>query len=750
MMSSSLIPADDLLRKNSIEAGGSQEELAKGNKRIPSTRKGGSICKPYYRTRRRIKSELSNSPDSSFVDSCHSFQDHVALNHQAQEALAIGNEKIHVKRKRGSICITYYRTRRRIKSESFNFPDLSSSDRCTYFQDHVTLTPEAQAGGVMFSDCLANSLESTTTTYLDNQLADGCHEAVQNDYMDGSMREDGLYKLTENVCLLLTDNLMSFFDPDIEPEDDKHLHKVDSDNSSAVTEVEYASLPDSLWSFSDKECVVCSLNTEDTIDDIPNSQLLNSPVNVLEYPSFQGDDEQDVCHWEDDVESTSISHLDLVQLSDGEIICTLNTIDPEIPCNDNISLLNHQYASVKPQVATDSIDLASSFTQSQMDCLDLSSEIDSAHSHAAEIDTSTSEHKSDSDLPSFPDIEDPEFPCSDDRFLLVHQSPSVRPQIATDSIDPTSSFTSLQMDCPDLSSEIHSAHLDVGNTLKSVPMDDNPSMLDHNYNRYLHCFRDIGNPEMPSPFVTPQTATDSTGLTSYFTQSQMEVSHLSSEFDSANPHVGSTLISPSVDLSPSVSDCNNSDSDSNSDLPCLPEIEALILKLEFNHAQDSGIANEVKRRKYTHCNMTINTMKQSSSQRTMSSLGAFAVFSSRHYNYFIKKTEVTVGRSTDDTNVDIDLRKESHANLISRQQAIIKMETDGTFTLTNIGKGRSILVTGKPIDHGQVAALGSGCLIQIRGMNFMFEINERYVRCYLDIGIQKSQGKFRTYEWSVN
>lgn len=45
-------------------------------------------------------------------------------------------------------------------------------------------------------------------------------------------------------------------------------------------------------------------------------------------------------------------------------------------------------------------------------------------------------------------------------------------------------------------------------------------------------------------------------------------------------------------------------------------------------------------------------------------------------------------------------------------QAIIKMETDGKFSLTNIGKG-SISVKGKSIDHGQEAALGSGCLIQV-------------------------------------
>ncbi|KAJ0888700.1 hypothetical protein HanRHA438_Chr09g0404881 [Helianthus annuus] len=78
-------------------------------------------------------------------------------------------------------------------------------------------------------------------------------------------------------------NLMTFFDPGIEPKDDTHMHdKDESYNSSDGTEVEYASLPVSLPSFSVEDYIVCSLNTEDTVDNIPDSQLLDSPENVLE------------------------------------------------------------------------------------------------------------------------------------------------------------------------------------------------------------------------------------------------------------------------------------------------------------------------------------------------------------------------------------------------------------------------------------------------------------------------------------
>lgn len=416
----------------------------------------------------------------------------------------------------------------------------------------------------MFSDCLANNLGSIAKTDLVDKSGNGCRGSVQNVHINSSMREDGLYKLTENFCPLLTDNLMNFFDPGIEPKDDKHMHKFDSNTSSDVTEVEYASLPDILWSFSDKDCIICSLNTEDTIDDIPNSQLLDSPLNVPEDPSFHGD-EQDVGHSEDDVEPISIPHLNPVQLSEGEIICTLNTEDPEIPCNDNISLLISP-SPVKPQAATDSINLASSFTQSPMYCVDLSSDIDSAHSHVGNTlksvpmdhNPSISDHNYDSDLHCFRNIGNPDIP-----------SLSVTPQTATDSTGCASYFTQSQMDGPHLSSEFNSEHPHVGITHISPSVNHKPSISDDPL-----CFPDTADPVIPSPPIRPQTALDFIEPASYITPSHIDGLHLSCEFDVAHSHVGSTLESVSVDRIPSVSDRNNSDSDS--DPPCFPDIEALV------------------------------------------------------------------------------------------------------------------------------------------------------------------------------
>ncbi|KAK1353013.1 hypothetical protein POM88_052851 [Heracleum sosnowskyi] len=74
---------------------------------------------------------------------------------------------------------------------------------------------------------------------------------------------------------------------------------------------------------------------------------------------------------------------------------------------------------------------------------------------------------------------------------------------------------------------------------------------------------------------------------------------------------------------------------------------------------------------------------------------------------------VLLGRSTGDVDVDIDLRKEGRANKISRRQATIKMETNGSFFLKNLGKS-SISVNGKAVGSEQSMHLSSSCLIELQ------------------------------------
>ncbi|KAL2532453.1 Forkhead-associated (FHA) domain-containing protein [Abeliophyllum distichum] len=102
--------------------------------------------------------------------------------------------------------------------------------------------------------------------------------------------------------------------------------------------------------------------------------------------------------------------------------------------------------------------------------------------------------------------------------------------------------------------------------------------------------------------------------------------------------------------------------------------------------------------------------------------------------------QVILGRSTEDIDVDIDLSKEGRANKISRRQALIKMEADGSFFLRNLGKS-PVSVNGIAIATGQLLILSSSCLIEIRGMSFVFEVNERNVRQHLENVAQKKERK---------
>ncbi|CAI9274362.1 unnamed protein product [Lactuca saligna] len=81
---------------------------------------------------------------------------------------------------------------------------------------------------------------------------------------------------------------------------------------------------------------------KDTMDDVPNQEV--DLCNVFVIPGVQ-----------DDAASTSVSQIESVQLTEGQIICTSKREDPDIPCNDDIFLLFHPSTPFPPcigQVAT--------------------------------------------------------------------------------------------------------------------------------------------------------------------------------------------------------------------------------------------------------------------------------------------------------------------------------------------------------------------------------------------------------------
>nr|XP_043635017.1 uncharacterized protein LOC122606117 [Erigeron canadensis] len=813
-VSSPWIPEDDLLLKNSIEAGASLEALAKGAVKFSRRFTFCELRDRWY--------SLLYDPDVSVQASARMAEHELSSSNPSTKSRSDslkGSEKVHEKRKFGSIRRHYYAMRKRIKNEIFSPPNLGffeerNLQNYNHQEHNVTTNHNAHGGNAMLDDCLAKNLgfeendfeilrqafpesvgtiaTTTATTVVNSQATafhvQGCHKSAENDFINGSMRDDGLYKFTEAVSLSRNE-LMGSIDPNIEmknanftdepgpseatpnenfPKTDKstgfggkhHFHSPVSDgsasfhtlgfsspstrlplwktledisapdmpvdennaeshqvaeetlvhpedceqrrsksspgydgphqeslledrsngfiNTGGVQDGEYADLPDSLLNFSNEDDLLfMDVDVKDPINDIPKdvveADLCNADATTI--PSIQRPEKlKDTSFHSDqyqgvDVPSTSASQLDSLQPTERQILCTLNMEDPDIPCNDDIFLLIHpstQFAhSDGLQIPTDAIGPSPS----------------SSHEKDGEQGPSSDKKG-----------KDPE-PC----FTESHAGgPSALPvgsalkHESSDADYPVPLPLPGKPNNPTISSQTRPMHtaLEInGNGL----VEEGASKVE---------LRGLGSPAIYSKMPLP-----------------IEIGSVK-------------MIDPEAMDDSHIDDLNNSDSDG--DIPYFSDVEAMILEMDLADSQESCITSEIARYQNEGTKRLIMRLEQaarSSFQRAMSSQGALAIFYGRRLKYYMKKSEVTVGRSTDDTEVDIDLRKEGRANKISRRQAIIKMETNG-FSLKNLG-ANTISLNGKEVAHGQMVALPSSCLIEIRGMCFVFEINDKYVRQFL-------------------
>uniref|UniRef100_A0A0D9ZEJ3 FHA domain-containing protein n=1 Tax=Oryza glumipatula TaxID=40148 RepID=A0A0D9ZEJ3_9ORYZ len=179
-----------------------------------------------------------------------------------------------------------------------------------------------------------------------------------------------------------------------------------------------------------------------------------------------------------------------------------------------------------------------------------------------------------------------------------------------------------------------------------------------------------------------------------------------------------------VPVSNQVEEC----SDNENDVPNYYDLEALILDQDLiPWVQDSEQHPEgVSRFQHPESRKSLIRLEQSARSymnRAIVSKGAFAVIYGLHLRYYMKDSEVTLGRETEDIKVDVDLGKEGRANKISRRQAVIKMDEAGSFHIKNIGKC-SIFVNSKEVPSCKRIILSSDSLIEIKDMRFIFHVNQ--------------------------
>jgi len=101
-----------------------------------------------------------------------------------------------------------------------------------------------------------------------------------------------------------------------------------------------------------------------------------------------------------------------------------------------------------------------------------------------------------------------------------------------------------------------------------------------------------------------------------------------------------------------------------------------------------------------------------------------AVLRGRLVRYLMRSREITLGRCTKDSVVDVDLSLEGPASKISRKQGIIKLQPNGDFIIANTGK-RPFYIDSKPVlGAGSCLKINNNSVVEIAGLRFVFLINQ--------------------------
>ena len=106
--------------------------------------------------------------------------------------------------------------------------------------------------------------------------------------------------------------------------------------------------------------------------------------------------------------------------------------------------------------------------------------------------------------------------------------------------------------------------------------------------------------------------------------------------------------------------------------------------------------------------------------------GTLACLKGKHVRYLMTSSRVTIGRSTEEGPVDVDLSKEGPAIKISRKQAFIEFKFPTTkFYITNTGRCH-MFVNDTPLMSGNSTILEDMCLIAFGELSFIFFINPTF------------------------
>ncbi|XP_072952109.1 uncharacterized protein [Typha angustifolia] len=556
----------------------------------------------------------------------------------------------------------------------------------------------------------------TSQTKLNDGISDGVNNAAiisENDfidfsssYMDFATDDELLFidvdekDIADTSCL---NGLSSIF---LNSPNDSNQDDVANSNDPKMNEVLEACLPEH----------ACSEETNTGCDQIHSSYENDQKINVLGA----------------DMTSSSSKTYHSGETLEAFVICTMNTEDPEVPSNDDIVLP----ARVPPQFCTPwehssknqtcSVVSSITFLSAEKSTLGDLTEVKEEHTtNARPVLTSM---KADSSM-------------LQQKVGYMHAGDGCTVGAESSEGGSVAGVLRNAVDVPNSCSSaivsLHSAH--VGPFKEEYGAQDPGKHDNFDKSGYLLLGKPGSGPDSASYYSLNKTdgCKEETGT-------QITVQK---DFPS---HASTDMILLDAVTTMSTSDQEQL-SDSENDVPNFSDIEAMILEMDLGpYDQESRlISKEVLRYQCVDSKKAIIRLEQGAQSyinRVILSHGAFAVLYGRHMKYFMKDPEVTLGRETEDVKVDIDLGREGHANKISRRQAIIKMDQDGSFLIKNIGKC-SIFVNSKEVPAKKRINLSSGSLIEIRDMQFIFEVNQNAVRHYFTTLRRSSQHQSTTFDW---
>lgn len=119
----------------------------------------------------------------------------------------------------------------------------------------------------------------------------------------------------------------------------------------------------------------------------------------------------------------------------------------------------------------------------------------------------------------------------------------------------------------------------------------------------------------------------------------------------------------------------------------------------------------------------VDSMRGTSQSDFDDSNSNLAVLRGRHMRYLMILKQITFGRCTKNSIVDVDLSLEGPAKKISRRQGMIELQANGEFIIVNTGK-RAFYVDSQPVlRDGNCTVIHNNSVVEIDGLRFVFLIN---------------------------